>query len=151
MAREKVETSEVVPRVQPLQVQAEQLIKNGLDMISCGANVPFADNEIFFGPISRYVDEKVAVIPDFISNCGMARVFANLMSIPDDLSDDGIFNDVSDILQRLEDKIYAEKSHTQPVIHLDKNEKLKGLHFLDELYQAIQNVLGQASEGNRVQ
>jgi predicted DNA-binding transcriptional regulator YafY len=51
--------------------------------------------------------------------------------------DFSLFSDVSDILQRLEDKIYAEKSHTQPVIHLDKNENLKGLHFLDELYQAI--------------
>jgi predicted DNA-binding transcriptional regulator YafY len=51
--------------------------------------------------------------------------------------DFSLFNDVSDILQRLEDKIYAEKSNTQPVIHLDKNENLKGLHFLDELYQAI--------------
>jgi predicted DNA-binding transcriptional regulator YafY len=51
--------------------------------------------------------------------------------------DFSLFNDVSDILQRLEDKIYAEKSHTQPVIHLDKNEHLKGLHFLEEIYQAI--------------
>jgi predicted DNA-binding transcriptional regulator YafY len=51
--------------------------------------------------------------------------------------DFSLFKDVSDILQRLEDKIYAEKSQTQPVIHLDKNDNLKGLHFLDELYQAI--------------
>ena len=94
------------------QVQAEQLIKNGLDLISCGANVPFADNEIFFGPISRYVDEKVAVIPDFISNCGMARVFANLMSIPDDLSDDGIFNDVSDVIHSALKKIHELNNET---------------------------------------
>lgn len=51
--------------------------------------------------------------------------------------DFSLFSDVSDILQRLEDKIYAEKSHTQPVIYLDKNDNLKGLHFLDVLYQAI--------------
>ena len=27
----------------------------------------------------EYVDQKVTLIPDFISNCGMARVFAYLM------------------------------------------------------------------------
>ena len=78
--------------------QAEQLIQNGLDLISCGANVPFADTEIFFGPISRHTDEKVTVIPDFISNCGMARVFAYLMSNPNDLSDEAIFKDVSNVI-----------------------------------------------------
>lgn len=88
------------------QLQVEQLINNGLSLISCGANVPFADDEIFFGPISRYVDERVAVIPDFISNCGMARVFANLMSDPDDMSDEGIFNDVSDVIYTALKKIH---------------------------------------------
>jgi hypothetical protein len=31
-----------------------------------------------FGPIMEDVDYKVSLIPDFISNCGMARVFAYL-------------------------------------------------------------------------
>lgn len=30
-----------------------------------------------------------------------------------------------------------EKTNNQPIIHLDKNEHLKGIHFLDILYQAI--------------
>ncbi len=38
------------------------------------------DKEIFFGPIAEYADDKISVIPDFISNCGMASVFAYLMS-----------------------------------------------------------------------
>ena len=33
-------------------------------------------NEIFYGPIAEHADGKVSVIPDFIANCGMARVFA---------------------------------------------------------------------------
>jgi glutamate dehydrogenase/leucine dehydrogenase len=54
------------------QSQIDSLIANGLEVISCGANVPFADKEIFFGPIMEDVDHKVSLIPDFISNCGMA-------------------------------------------------------------------------------
>src|SRR5262249_11209686 len=58
------------------QDQAERLVKGGCKVISCGANVPFADPQIFYGPIARYLDSKVAVVPDFIANCGVARIFA---------------------------------------------------------------------------
>ncbi len=75
--------------------QAERMVNAGLEVISCGANVPFADPEIFFGPTGVWTDEQVAVIPDFIANCGMARVFAYLMSDKVELTDDSIFKDVS--------------------------------------------------------
>ncbi|MBC5863930.1 helix-turn-helix transcriptional regulator [Flavobacterium turcicum] len=65
------------------------------------------------------------------------NVLTETVSMLKQFKDFSLFNDVSDILQRLEDKIYAEKSQTQPVIYLDKNEKLKGLPFLEEIYQAI--------------
>ncbi|SNS12058.1 Glutamate dehydrogenase/leucine dehydrogenase [Belliella buryatensis] len=75
--------------------QAERMVKAGLEVISCGANVPFADPEIFFGPTGVWTDEQISVIPDFIANCGMARVFAYLMSDKAELTDDAIFKDVS--------------------------------------------------------
>jgi glutamate dehydrogenase/leucine dehydrogenase len=75
--------------------QAERMVKAGLEVISCGANVPFSDPEIFFGSTGMWADEQVSVIPDFIANCGMARVFAYLMSDKVELTDDGIFKDVS--------------------------------------------------------
>ena len=75
--------------------QAERMVRSGLEVISCGANVPFADSEIFFGPIGMWVDEKISLIPDFIANCGMARVFAYLMSDNVVLTDEAIFSDVS--------------------------------------------------------
>ncbi len=65
------------------------------------------------------------------------NVLTETVSMLKQFKDFSLFKDVSDILQRLEDKIYAEKSNSKPVIHLDKNENLKGLHFLDEIYQAI--------------
>ena len=77
------------------QDQVERMVAAGLEVISCGANVPFADPEIFFGPTGVWADERVAVIPDFIANCGMARVFAYLMSEEAELTDQAIFADVS--------------------------------------------------------
>jgi glutamate dehydrogenase/leucine dehydrogenase len=77
------------------QDQAQRMVSAGLEVISCGANVPFADQEIFMGPIGLWMDERVSVIPDFIANCGMARTFAYLMSDGIELTDHGIFSDVS--------------------------------------------------------
>lgn len=82
------------------QNQVDRMINSGLEVIACGANVPFADNEIFFGPIGEYADDKISVIPDFVANCGMARVFAYLMS--NDLSvleDEAIFKDASETIK----------------------------------------------------
>ncbi len=73
----------------------ETLLANGLEVIASGANVPFDDEEIFFGPTLRFADETVSVIPDFIANCGMARVFAYLMQKDVELSDEAIFADTS--------------------------------------------------------
>mgnify|MGYP000223751420 CR=1 FL=1 len=82
------------------QNQVERMLKAGVQVISSGANVPFADKEIFFGPIADYTDEKITVIPDFISNCGMARVFAYLMSSDlDKLVDSKIFEDTSNTIK----------------------------------------------------
>jgi len=83
------------------QDQVDRMIKSGVDVISAGANVPFADPEIFFGSIADFADNNLTVIPDFISNCGMARVFAYLMSSDlDELTDQGIFEDTSEIIKK---------------------------------------------------
>jgi glutamate dehydrogenase/leucine dehydrogenase len=87
--------------------QMERLIKGGLEVVSSGANVPFADPEIFFGPIAKFVDEQVAVLPDFIANCGMARVFAYLMQKEVEISDAAIFGDVSQIIGDALAKVHA--------------------------------------------
>jgi hypothetical protein len=54
--------------------------------------VPFADPEIFYGPIAEHADGKLSVIPDFIANCGMARVFAYCMQYGAELTDKAIFD-----------------------------------------------------------
>lgn len=88
------------------QDQIDKMISTGLEVISCGANVPFADKEIFFGPIMEQTDERVSLIPDFISNCGMARVFAYFMERKVQMTDEAIFNDTSEIIKKAIQNVY---------------------------------------------
>ena len=93
------------------QDQLDRMVNAGIEVISAGANVPFADKEIFFGPISENADSRIAIIPDFISNCGMARVFGYLMSEDDvDMTDEGIFSDTSKIINEAMRKVYDKSS-----------------------------------------
>jgi glutamate dehydrogenase/leucine dehydrogenase len=92
------------------QDQVARMIDSGLEVISCGANVPFADPEIFFGPTGLWTDERVAVIPDFIANCGMARVFAYLMSDEAEVTDQAIFSDVSSTIGKALERTYRESA-----------------------------------------
>ena len=91
----------------------DQMLDNGLEVISSGANVPFADNEIFYGPISEYADQRVSCIPDFISNCGMARVFGYLMEDDIEISDRAIFMDVSNRIKHALLKCHNRNSDTR--------------------------------------
>lgn len=77
------------------KAQVDKMIASKVEVFSCGANVPFADPEIFFGPTGLYADEKISIVPDFIANCGMARVFAYFMQSEVPMDDAAIFGDIS--------------------------------------------------------
>ncbi|UTW66379.1 WYL domain-containing protein [bacterium SCSIO 12643] len=47
------------------------------------------------------------------------------------------FKELDGMVQKLEDHVYAQKTNQKPVIDFEKNDNLKGLEFLDELYQSI--------------
>lgn len=91
--------------------QVQKMIDSGLEVISPGANVPFADKEIFFGPIMEYTDNHLSLLPDFISNCGIARVFAYLMearvTLP--MVDKAIFDDTSTIIKNALQKTFEQR------------------------------------------
>ena len=98
------------------QEQVEKMVSSGLEVISPGANVPFADKEIFFGPIMEFADKQVSLIPDFISNCGIARVFAYLMESRVELpmKDEAIFSDTSNTIKNaLKNKFKRNSSKKQ--------------------------------------
>jgi len=92
------------------QKQLDQMIDNGLEVISSGANVPFADKEIFYGPISRSADENVSVLPDFIANCGMARAFSYFMQDDCQMKDIAIFTAVSETIKEAIEKVHQENN-----------------------------------------
>jgi glutamate dehydrogenase/leucine dehydrogenase len=84
--------------------QVDRMIASGVEVFSCGANVPFADPEIFFGPTGLYADEKFSILPDFIANCGMARVFAYFMESEVAMDDAAVFGDISKVIRQALEK-----------------------------------------------
>ncbi|MDA9665911.1 amino acid dehydrogenase [Bacteroidota bacterium] len=96
--------------------QVDRMLKSGIEVIAPGANVPFADKEIFFGPISDYTDQNTSLIPDFISNCGMARVFAYLMGNDlERMEDESIFKDTSKTIQNALENIFEKNSNSKNI------------------------------------
>ena len=97
--------------------QVTKMIESGLEVISPGANVPFADKEIFFGPIMEFADKKVSLLPDFISNCGIARVFAYLMESKIELpmKDSAIFEDTSNTINKALEKTYKKNNNKKEI------------------------------------
>ena len=96
--------------------QVDRMLKSGIEVIAPGANVPFADKEIFFGPISDYTDQNTSLIPDFISNCGMARVFAYLMGNDlERMEDESIFKDTSKTIQNALENVFEKNSNSKNI------------------------------------
>jgi len=74
-------------------------------------NIPVTDNDI------KVMNEAIALLREF--------------------KDFSLFKEMDGVLQRLEDSVYASQQDNRAIIHLDKNEQLKGLNYIDTLYQAI--------------
>ena len=97
------------------RAQVDSLISGGIECISCGANVPFIDDQIFFGETARYTDEHTALIPDFIANCGMARVFAYLMNPDLAMTDEAIFSDISATIRAALQEVYENNPISEKI------------------------------------
>lgn len=99
------------------QEQVTKMAASGLEVISPGANVPFADKEIFFGPIMEFADKQVSLLPDFISNCGIARVFAYLMESRVELpmKDAAIFSDISNTIKKALENTHKRNSDKKQI------------------------------------
>ena len=96
--------------------QVKRMLKSGIEVIAPGANVPFADKEIFFGPISDFTDQNTSLIPDFISNCGMARVFAYLMGNDlNTIEDESIFKDTSETIKKAIKNVFEKNSNSKNI------------------------------------
>lgn len=49
----------------------------------------------------------------------------------------GHFADLNEMVSKLEDKIYSQKTHSTPVIDFEKNDNLKGLEWIEVIRKAI--------------
>lgn len=98
-----------------------------------GYNAPI---EVYDKKFYRYEDEDYSITDIPLTENDM-NVLTETVEMLKQFKDFSLFSELGGIIQRLEDKIYTEKTHLAPIIHLDKNEHLKGLEHLDVIYQAI--------------
>ncbi|GAF05611.1 helix-turn-helix transcriptional regulator [Saccharicrinis fermentans] len=47
------------------------------------------------------------------------------------------FKEMTGLIQKLENKIHTEQNQSRPIIHIERNEELKGLEHLNGLYEEI--------------
>jgi len=83
-----------------------------------------------------YEDEHYSITDIPLTSIDMS-ILTESMEMLSQFKDFSLFNELHGVIQKLEDKVYRESKSLTPIIHLDKNEKLKGLNHLDTLYQAI--------------
>ena len=76
-------------------------------------NIPVTDNDI------KIMNEAIQMLRQF--------------------KDFSLFQEMDGVLQRLEDSVYSSQKNNRAIIHLDKNEQLKGLKYIDPIYEAIQH------------
>ena len=84
----------------------------------------------------RYEDDNFSITDIPLTENDM-NVLSETVEMLKQFKDFSLFSELGGIIQRLEDKVYTEKTQQSAIIHLDKNENLKGLEHLDVLYQAI--------------
>ncbi|GAA3510185.1 WYL domain-containing protein [Aquimarina addita] len=98
-----------------------------------GYNAPI---EVYDKKYYRYAEEQYSITDIPVTENDM-HVLSETVEILKQFKDFSLFSELGGIIQRLEDKVYTEKTHQSAIIHLDTNENLKGLEHLDTLYQAI--------------
>lgn len=84
----------------------------------------------------KYDDDHYSITNIPLTHHDMS-VLTETVEMLKQFKDFSLFSELGGIIQRLEDKVYTEKTQNSSIIHLDKNEYLKGLEYLDVIYQAI--------------
>lgn len=98
-----------------------------------GYNAPI---EVYDKRFYRYADEDYSITNIPLTENDMT-ILNESVEMLKQFKNFSLFHDLDGVIQRLEDTIYVEKTHRSAIIHLDKNEQLKGLENFDPIYQAI--------------
>jgi len=98
-----------------------------------GYNAPI---EVYDKKFYHYADSDYSITNIPITESDM-NVLAETVEMLKQFKDFSLFSELGGIIQKLEDKVYSESNNQAAIIHLDKNEGLKGLEHLDTIYQSI--------------
>ena len=98
-----------------------------------GYNAPI---EVYDKKFYHYAEPDFSITNIPITESDM-NVLAETVEMLKQFKDFSLFSELGGIIQKLEDKVYSETTNQSAIIHLDKNEGLKGLEHLDTIYQSI--------------
>lgn len=100
-----------------------------------GYNAPI---KVYDRKYYKYEDQEYSIVNIPVTDKDI-KVMNEAIQLLRQFKDFSLFKEMDGVLQRLEDSVYSSQKNKRPIIHLDKNEQLKGLNFIDPLYEAIQN------------
>ncbi|MEM6724059.1 MAG: WYL domain-containing protein [Bacteroidota bacterium] len=84
-----------------------------------------------------YEDEDYTITDIPLTQTDM-DILAESMEVLKQFKDFSLFAELNGVIQKLEDKIHRESGSGDAIIHIEKNEQLRGLEHLDTIYQSIQ-------------
>ena len=84
----------------------------------------------------KYEDPDYSITDVPLSETDM-RQLAEAVGLLKQMSSFRGFNDVEDVVNRLEDHVASMRFHAEPVILLEQNERLRGLEHITPLHEAI--------------
>lgn len=92
--------------------------------------------EVYERKYYRYSDPEYSIHQIAVTESDL-KAMNDAVQILKQFKDFSMFKELNGVVQKLEDSIQATQQKS--IIHLDKNERLKGLEYIDILYQAILN------------
>lgn len=92
--------------------------------------------EVYERKYYRYADTDYSIHQISVTENDL-KTMNNAIQILKQFKDFSMFKDMNGVLQKLENSVHSK--HQKSIIHLDKNEKLKGLEYIDVLYESILN------------
>lgn len=98
-----------------------------------GYNAPI---EVYEKKFYRYTTHNFSITDIPLTDMDL-DILTESMEMLRQFKDMSLFSELNGVIQKLEDKIFRESKNQSPIIHLDKNEDLLGLEYLDTIYQAI--------------
>ncbi|MFP4844495.1 WYL domain-containing protein [Winogradskyella sp. PE311] len=98
-----------------------------------GYNAPIV---VYNRKFYKYENEDYSITNSPISNQDLSKL-SEAVSFLKQFQGFSHFSELGSMVQKLEDHVYTQKSQEKSLIDFEKNENLKGLEFLDQLYQFI--------------